>query len=151
MLNPFQSGQNRADCHRLVLKALQSICQRAGYWSEIKNVPTSDGKRRADLFIKNIELAGQQDLIVDVSMIHEFHGDMMQDVSRNGNLRHPDPTLPILLDNKALKKVNLYREDYRRPGRSDRPKAFLPAIMSTSGRIQGELLRLLFIVLHRQA
>ena len=61
----------------------------------------------------------------------------------------PDPTSPILLDNKALKKVNLYREDYRRPERSDRAKAFLPAIMSTSGRIQGELLRLLFIISHR--
>ena len=47
-------GQNRADCHRILLKALQSICQRAGYSSEIKNVPTSDGKRRADLFIKHI-------------------------------------------------------------------------------------------------
>ena len=70
----------------------------------------------------------------------------MQDVGRNGNLRHRDPTLPILLDNKALRKVNLYREDYRRPGRSDRAKAFLPAVMSTSGRIQGELLRLLFTI-----
>ena len=52
-------GQNRADAHRLVLKAQQSICQRAGYSSEIKNVPASNGKRRADIFIKNIELAGQ--------------------------------------------------------------------------------------------
>ena len=118
-------GQNRADCHRILLKALQSICQRAGYSSEIKNVPTSNGKRRADLFIKHINLAGRQDLILDVSVIHEFHGDVMQDVGRNGNLRHRDPTSPILLDNKALRKVNLYREDYRRPGRSDRAKAFL--------------------------
>ena len=49
-----------------------------------------------------------------------------------------------------MKKVETYRDDYRRPGRSDRSKAFLLAIMSTSGRIQGELLRLLFIISHRQ-
>ena len=47
----------------------------------------------------HINLAGRQDLILDVSVIHEFHGDVMQDVGRNGNLRHRDPTSPILLDN----------------------------------------------------
>ena len=55
------------------------------------------------------------------------------------------------LDSKAKQKVLAYRDDYRRPDRSDRPKAFLPAIMATRGRIQGELLRLLFIISHRQA
>ena len=144
-------GRNKYDAHRIVLQALQGICQRAGYSSEIKNVPVSNGKRRADLFIKHVKLARKEDMVVDVSVIHEFHGDVLQDVRRNGTLCHQDPSSPILLDSKAHKKVNKYRDDYSRPGRPDRPKAFLPAIMSTSGRIQGELLRLLFILSHRQA
>ena len=41
-----------------------------------------------------------------------------------------------------------YREAYAAP---DRLLAFLPAIMSTSGRIHGEFLRLLYILSHRQA
>ena len=117
----------------------------------IRNIPESRGQRRADLFIKDIQLAGMQDLVVDVSIIHEFHGDVLQDVRRNGTLCHPDPSSPALLDSKAKQKVLAYRDDYRRPDRSDRPKAFLPAIMATSGRIQGELLRLLYIISHRQA
>ena len=141
--------RNRSDAHQLLLKALQSICQRAGYVATIRNIPESRGQRRADLFVKDIKLAGMQDLVVDVSIIHEFHGDVMQDVRRNGTLCHPDPSSPAPLDSKAKQKVLAYRDDYRRPDRSDRPKAFLPAIMATSGRIQGELLRLLFIISHR--
>ena len=64
---------------------------------------------------------------------------------------NPDPSSPAPLDSKAKQKVLAYRDDYRRPDRSDRPKAFLPAIMATSGRIQGELLRLLYIISHRRA
>ena len=52
-------GRNKSDAHRIVLQALQGICQRAGYSSEIKNAPVSNGKRRADLFIKNVNLAGE--------------------------------------------------------------------------------------------
>ena len=48
------------DAHQIVSKSLQSICQRAGYSFEIKNVPISEGQRRADLFIKHINLAGQR-------------------------------------------------------------------------------------------
>ena len=90
-------------------------------------------------------------MVVDVSVIHEFHGYMMREVSRNGTLCHPDHFSPALLDNKAQEKVDAYRQDYRRPNRSDRPWAFIPAIMSTVGRIQGELLRLLFNISHLQA
>ena len=85
-------GRNRSDAHQILLKALQAICQRAGYTSEIKKVPASNGKRRADLFIQRINLAGMEDMVVDVSVIDEFHGDMTQDVRRNGTLCHPDPS-----------------------------------------------------------
>ena len=54
----------------------------------------------------------------------------------------------MLLNNAADAKVRKYREAYAAP---DRLLAFLPAIMSTSGRIHGEFLRLLYILSHRQA
>ena len=57
-------------------------------------------------------------------------------------------TPDMLLNNAADVKVRRYREAYAAP---DRLLAFLPAIMSTSGRIHGEFLRLLHILSHRQA
>ena len=53
-------SRNRFDAHQILLKALQSLCQRAGYTSEIKKVPASNGRRRADLFIQRITLAGME-------------------------------------------------------------------------------------------
>jgi hypothetical protein len=43
--------------------------------------------------------------------------------------------------------VQEYREDY---SASDVNKAFLPALVSTCGRIHGKFLRLLYILAHRQ-
>ena len=69
----------------------------------------------------------------------------MRDVRRNGHLCYDDPNL--LLNNAASAKVQKYCEDY---SASDVNKAFLPALLSTSGRIHGEFLRLLVILAHRQ-
>ena len=66
-------------------------------------------------------------------------------MSRNGQLCYADPDM--LLNNAADVKVRRYHETYAAP---DRLLAFLPAIMSTSGRIHGEFLRLLHILSHRQ-
>ena len=57
----------------------------------------------------------------------------------NGTLRHQD--LDLALYQRAQVKVDKYREGYAANGLRH---AFLPAIVSTSGRIHGELLRLLF-------
>ena len=74
-------------------------------------------------------------------------GDCWRDWGRNGQLRYADPDM--LLNTAAEDKVRKYREAYAAP---DRLLAFLPAaIMSTSGRIHGEFLHLLYILSHRQA
>ena len=59
--------------------------------------------------------------------------------SLNGTLRHQD--LDLALSQRARAKVDKYREGYAAQGLRH---AFLPAIVSTSGRIHRELLRLLF-------
>ena len=46
-----------------------------------------------------------------------------------------------------IAKIRNYRDTYRR----NRHVAFLPVCMSTSGRIHGELLRLIFFISNKQA
>ena len=96
--------------------------------------------------IQNINLAGKTRLVIDVALVHDFSGDCWRDVNSNGQLRYADPDM--LLNNAADFEVRKCREAYAAP---DRLLAFLPAIVSTSGRIHGEFLRLLYILSHRQA
>ena len=60
-----------------------------------------------------------------------------------GQLRNPDNPDHIL---ESTDKIRNYRDTYRR----NRHVAFLPACMSTSGRIHGELLRLIFFLSHQK-
>ena len=70
----------------------------------------------------------------------------MADVSLNGALRHAQPDK--LLESTARTRVRRYREACTtRPGVT---YAFLPCVMSTSGRIHGEFLRFLYILAHRR-
>ena len=133
--------------HELVLSAVADIAQAAGYSTNRgKRVPTSSGQKRGDLEIKRLNVAGTPDIVVDVAVVHDFHGSVV-DAERHGQLRHPNPD-KVLID-KAVTKVqgNEYRRDYLQ----NRGKAFLPLIMSTSGRLHGEFVRLLYILAHRRA
>ena len=95
---------------------------------------------------KDINLAGKRDLVIDVSLVHDFtENSRRDDYRRNGQLRYDDTDL--LLHNAASAKVQKYSEDY---SASDVNKAFLPAILSTSGCIHREFLRLLYILARRQ-
>ena len=70
----------------------------------------------------------------------------MADVSLNGALRNAQPDK--LLEATARTKVLRYREAYAT--RRGVTYAFLPCVMSTSGRIHGEFLRFLYILAHRR-
>ena len=65
---------------------------------------------------------------------------------RRGALRNPDRPDQIL-NQAAADKIRAYREPYHR----NRSLAFLPACMSTSGRIHSEFLRLLYFIADNQA
>jgi hypothetical protein len=130
--------------HELVLSAIAEIAQAAGYSTNRgKHVPTSSGNKRGDLEIKRLNVAGTLDIIIDVAVVHEFHGSVAQD-DRHGQLRHPNPDKVLI--NKEVTKVqgNAYRQDYLH----NHNKTFLPLIMSTSGRLHGEFVRLLYILAH---
>ena len=76
--------------------------------------------------------------------VHDFHGSA-DNLSLNGTLCHQD--LDIALSQRAQAKVDKYREGYAAPGLRH---AFLRAIVSTSGRFHGEVLRLLFTLADKQ-
>ena len=61
--------------------------------------------------------------------------------SLNGTLRHAD--INQVLSHRAQEKINKYRAGY---AALDVRRAFLPAVVSTSGRIHGDLLRLLYLL-----
>jgi hypothetical protein len=68
---------------------LERICNDAGFATTHKRVLTGEGNRRADLEIRNIRVAQQTDLLVDVTLRHHFIG--AGHIGQNqGQLRNPD-------------------------------------------------------------
>ena len=133
--------------HELVLSAVADIAYDAGFRTNRgSRVPNSRGQRRGDLEIKGLNVAGTTDLIVDVALVRDFHGNVV-DPARHGQLRHPNPD-KVLIDTAVAKaQGNEYRPDYLR----NHNKAFPPLVMSTSGRLHSEFVRLLYILAHQGA
>ena len=96
------------------------------------------GRRRGDVEIKSYlqDAAGHRSLVFDLSITHDRIGSSSQ---QNGLLSHAqDLDAPLRL--AAQRKVNSYRQQYA----DNQNISFLPAIMTTSSRMHGEFLRLLF-------
>jgi len=96
--------------------------------------------------VKNINLGGHRHLSIDVALNHEFGGNHMANVTRNGALRAADPAK--LLEATARTKIGSKSRGLRRGTRTGDTYAFLPCVMTTAGRMPGEFLRLLFIIAH---
>ena len=82
---------------RHILTALQKLFTKAGYRTDRKNVPHSRGLKKADLLIKDFHLSVVRNVIIDVTLRHEFHGSCAN-LERNGEHSHLD-------DNGALDAV----------------------------------------------
>ena len=134
------------NAHEHLLSAVQKCFQQGGYATERKQVPHSRGLKKADLWVKDFQLAGVRHVIIDTSVRHEFHGNVMAhaNLGRNGEPSHQ--AVDGALDAAVKEKIDSYADDY-----NERNFFFLPAVMTTSGRISGDFLRLLYILSHRQA
>jgi hypothetical protein len=75
--------------HDHVLRALERICNDAGFATNHKRVLTSEGNRRADLEIRDIRVAQQTEWLVDVTLRHNFKGTGHNGQTQ-GQLRNPD-------------------------------------------------------------
>jgi hypothetical protein len=91
-------------------------------------------------------LADKVDVLVDITIRHDFIGPGRSGLSQ-GQLRNPDNPDHISLESSAADKIRNYRDAYV----VNRQVAFLPACMTTSERIHGEFLRLLFFLSNKEA
>ena len=101
----------------------------------------SAGKRRGDVEVRNYlhDAAGTRSLVFDLSITHDRFGASTH-VQQNGSLTHPqDLDAPLRI--AAQRKLNSYRQQYA----DNQNISFLPAIMTASSRMHGELWRLLFL------
>jgi hypothetical protein len=65
--------------HEHILTALPQ----AGYRTDRKDVPHSRGLKKADLLINDFQVGGVRNVIIDVTLRHEFHGSCVN-VARTG-------------------------------------------------------------------
>ncbi len=90
------------------------------------------------------DAAGRRSLVFDLSMTHDRFGSSSH-LQQKGLLSHTqDLDAPLRLS--AQRKINCYRRQYA----DNQDISFLPAIVSTSTRMHGEFLHLLFLQAHRE-
>jgi hypothetical protein len=89
---------------------------------------------------------GSRKLVIDVSITHDRIRSSTANFQLNGTLSHPNtPDAP--LNEAAGRKLNKY---CKTTCANIHSISFLPAINSTSARMHGEFLRLLFLLAHRE-
>jgi len=135
------SGATKA--HDWAVRVLGPLFRTAGHVVRTQHgVTASAGQRRSDVEVRNNlrDAAGSRSLVFDLSITHDRIGISCH-VQQNGSLSHTqDLDAPCVL----LRSANL-------PDIGNNQNiSFLPAIMTTSSRIHGEFLRLLFLQAHRE-
>ncbi len=139
------SGANKA--HDWAVGVLGPPFRTAGHVVRTQHgVVESAGQRRGDVEVRNYlrDAAGSRSLVVDLSITHGRIGSSCH-VQQKGLLSHPqDLDAPLRL--AAQRKINSYGQQYA----DNQDIFFLPAIMTTSSRMHGEFLRLLFLQAHRE-
>ena len=84
-------------------------------------------------------------LVLDLCITHERFGSS-SDPSLHGNLHYPHDIDRSI--NEAADKIRKYHADYNNNPPS--VVSFMPTIVSTSGRLHSEFIRLLFLQTHRE-
>jgi hypothetical protein len=85
-------------------------------------------------------------LVLDLRIPHDRVGSS-PDPTLNGHLKYPN-NLDQSRNDAAADKIRKYRGDYN--NRPPSVVSFIPAIVSTSGRLHSEFVRLLFLQAHRE-
>jgi hypothetical protein len=109
-------------------------------------VTASADQRRCNVEVRNYlrDQAGSRSLVCDLSIAHDRFGASSH-LQQNGCLSHPqDLDAPLRI--AAKRKITAYQQQYA----DNQNISFLPEIISTSTRMHGKFLRLLFLQAHRE-
>jgi hypothetical protein len=90
--------------------------------------------------------AGPESWVLDLRVAHD-RVDSSVDPALNGHLRYPN-NLDQSLNDTSVDKIRRYHDDYS--NNPPRGVDFMTTIVSTSGRLHGEFVRILFIQAHRE-
>jgi hypothetical protein len=135
------SGATKA--HDWMVGVLGPLFRTAGHTVRTQHgVTASAGQRRGDVELRSYlqDAAGRRSLVFDLSMTHDRFWSSSH-VQQNGLLSHPqDLDAPLRL--AAQRNINSYRQQY-----ADNQNI---SFVSTSTRMHGEFLRLLFLQAHRE-
>ena len=85
--------------------------------------------------------SGPVSLVLDLRITHDRYGSS-SDPSLNGHLHYPND-LDRSLNETATDKIRKYRSDYN--NNPPNTVSFMPTIVSTSGRLHSEFVRILFL------
>jgi hypothetical protein len=94
-------------------------------------------------------VTGPVPLVLDLRITHERFGSN-SDLNLNGHLHYPNDI------DRSINEIRKYRTDKIRKYRSDytnntpNSTSFIPVIPDTSGRLDSEFVRLLFLQTHRE-
>jgi hypothetical protein len=121
---------------------------RTTHKAKTQQVVRSRGQHCGDIELAGnlANAAGPVPLVLDLRIAHDRFGSS-SDPNLNGILHYPND-IDRSLNEAVTDKVRKYRADY-----NDNPPnvvAFMPAIVSTSGRLHVEFIRLLFLQDHRE-
>ena len=95
-------------------------------------------------YLSNV--SGPVPLVLDLLITHDRVGSST-DPTLNGHLHHPN-NLDKSLNDVSADKIRKYRSDYNNNPTS--AVAFMPTMVSTSGRLHSEFIRILFLQAHRE-
>jgi len=139
------SGATKA--HDWMVSVLGPLFRTAGHVVRTQHgVTASASQRRGDVEIRNYlrDQAGSRSLVFDLIIAHDRFGSSSH-VQQNGCLSHPQD-LDTSLHIASQRKIVAYQQQYD----DNQNISFLPTIVSTSTRMHGEFLRLLFLQAHRE-
>ncbi len=113
-----------------------------------QQVVKSRGQHCGDIELAEylVNEAGPVSLVLDLRIAHDRVGSSA-DPTLNGHLKYLN-NLDQSLNDTTPDQIRKYRTDYN--NRPPSAVSFIPAIASTSGRLHGEFVRLLFLQAHRE-
>jgi hypothetical protein len=112
------------------------------------HVTKSRGRHCGDIELVSYlaNMVGPVPLVLDLRITHDRFGSN-SDPSLNGHLHYPNG-IDKSLNESATDKVRKYRADY--DNNPPNTVSFMSSISSTSGKLYGEFIRLLFLQAHRE-